>query len=105
MPLRGLNRRPAIATEFVAHRFSDDHQMLFITERPNGGGNGNGNGGGTVTEYAVDLNDTETTYTIAEYDSDDFYGNPGSIINQNCSARDCNTSMAAAVISANVGLS
>ena len=34
-----------------------------------------------VKEYAVDLADPETRYTIAEYESDDFYGNPGSLIN------------------------
>ena len=71
-----------------AHRFSSDHQMLFITERPRGGGRGGFGGGGagprdgTITEYAVDLSDPETTYTIVEYESDDFYGNPGTILNE-----------------------
>lgn len=65
-----------------AHRFSSDHRMLFITERPGGGGRGGngGNGGGTVKEYAVDLSAPETTFTIAEYGSDDFYENPGSLL-------------------------
>ncbi len=62
-----------------AHRFSVDHGMLFVTERPGGGGRGGFGGNtpsGTVKEYAVDLSDTETTYTLAEYESDDFYANP-----------------------------
>jgi dipeptidyl aminopeptidase/acylaminoacyl peptidase len=69
-----------------SHRFSEDHEMLFIMRRPGGGGRGGGGfgrgggGGGTVTEYAVDLADPETTYTLAEYDSDDFYANPGSLL-------------------------
>jgi dipeptidyl aminopeptidase/acylaminoacyl peptidase len=66
-----------------AHRFTADHRMLFLSERPRGGrGGGPGNGGGTVKEYAVDLGDPETTYTIVEYDSEDFYANPGSILNE-----------------------
>ncbi|MDX1388904.1 MAG: hypothetical protein R3344_06915, partial [Acidobacteriota bacterium] len=60
------------------HRFSADHRMLFLSERPQGGRGGNG--GGTVKEYAVDLSDTETTFTIAEYDSEDFYANPGALV-------------------------
>ncbi len=57
-----------------SHRFSDDHEMLFIRT---GGGRGNG---GTVTEFAVDLSDPETRYTLVEYDSEDFYANPGSLL-------------------------
>lgn len=64
-----------------AHRFNADHSMVFVTERPRNG-NGRNEASGTVREYAVDLSDPETTYTIAEYDSDDFYGNPGSLLNQ-----------------------
>ncbi|MDE3013276.1 MAG: prolyl oligopeptidase family serine peptidase [Gemmatimonadota bacterium] len=64
-----------------AHRFNADHSMVFVTERPRNG-NGRNGASGTVREYAVDLSDPETTYTIAEYDSDDFYGNPGSLLNQ-----------------------
>ena len=63
------------------HRFNADHSMVFVTERPRNG-NGRNGASGTVREYAVDLSDPETTYTIAEYDSDDFYGNPGSLLNQ-----------------------
>ena len=64
-----------------AHRFNADHSMVFVTERPRNG-NGRNGASGTVREYAADLSDPETTYTIAEYDSDDFYGNPGSLLNQ-----------------------
>jgi dipeptidyl aminopeptidase/acylaminoacyl peptidase len=64
-----------------AHRFSSDHSMLFVTERPAGGRGGNG-ASGTVKEYAVDLSDTETAYTLVEYESDDFYANPGSLLNE-----------------------
>ena len=63
----------------AAHRFSADHTMLFLTRRPTGGG-GQGGATGTVTEFAVDLSDPETTYTLAEYQSDDFYANPGSLV-------------------------
>jgi dienelactone hydrolase len=67
-------------TRMAAHRFSADHRMLFLTERPEGGGRGSDTPSGTITEYAVDLSDPETTYTIAEYASDDFYANPGSLL-------------------------
>jgi len=67
------------ASKMAAHRFSADHQMLFITERPAGGSRGNPPKG-TVKEYAVDLGNTETTYILAEYESDDFYANPGSLL-------------------------
>ncbi|MCH1572313.1 MAG: hypothetical protein L7S64_13280, partial [Longimicrobiales bacterium] len=64
-----------------AHRFNAAHSMLFVTERPRNGGGSNAPGG-TVTEYAVDLSTPETTFTIVEYESDDFYDNPGSLINE-----------------------
>jgi len=64
-----------------AHRFNADHSMLFVTERPRNG-NGRNGAGGTIREYAVDLSDTGTSYTLVEYESDDFYGNPGSLINE-----------------------
>lgn len=61
-----------------AARFNADHTMLFVSERPRGGfGN---NGGGMIREYAVDLSDTETTYPLVEYDSEDFYENPGALV-------------------------
>ena len=67
------------------HRYSSDYGWLFVTQRPGGGGGGpagfgGGGGGGTVTEYAVMLDDPETRYTITEWDSDDFYANPGSLL-------------------------
>jgi dipeptidyl aminopeptidase/acylaminoacyl peptidase len=64
-----------------SHRFSADHDMLFLRNREGGGRGGNSDDeGGTVTEYAVDLADAGTTYTIVEYDADDFYANPGSLL-------------------------
>ena len=64
----------------ASHAFSEDYGMLFLTERP-GGGNGRGDGpSGTVREIAIDLSDPETRYTLAEYESDDFYADPGSLL-------------------------
>lgn len=69
------------------HRYSADYEWLFVTQRPGGGGGGpaafGGGGGGRVTEYAVRLDDPETRYTISEWDSDDFYANPGSLLMDN----------------------
>jgi len=65
-------------SRMTTHRFSDDHGMLFISQRPAGGRGGSN--GGTIKEYAVDLSDTATTYTLAEWDSSDFYANPGSLL-------------------------
>ncbi len=67
------------------HRYTADYGWLFVTQRPGGGGGGPaafGGGGarGTVTEYAVRLDDPETRYTISEWDSEDFYANPGSLL-------------------------
>ncbi len=61
-----------------AARFNADHTLLFVSERPRGGRGGDS--GGTVREYAVDLADSETTYPIFEYDSEDFYANPGTLL-------------------------
>jgi len=69
------------SSRMSAHRFNADHSMLFVTERPRNG-NGRNGAGGTIREYAVDLSDTGTSYTLVEYESDDFYGNPGSLINE-----------------------
>lgn len=67
-------------SRMAAHRFSADHGTLFITERPAGGGFGRPAARGTVKEYAVDLTDPSTTYTLAEYEADDFYANPGTLL-------------------------
>jgi dipeptidyl aminopeptidase/acylaminoacyl peptidase len=63
----------------AAHRFNTDHTMVFVTERPERRA-GSGGASGTVREYAVDLSDPETTYVLAEYEADDFYANPGSLL-------------------------
>jgi dipeptidyl aminopeptidase/acylaminoacyl peptidase len=62
------------------HRFSSDHEMLFLTRRPEDERGDGDDDEGRVREYAVDLDDPETTYTIAEYASDDFHANPGSLL-------------------------
>ena len=71
------------------HRYSEDYRWLFVSQRP-GGGDGGGAarfGGpgerGRVTEYAVHLDDPETRYTISEWNSEDFYENPGSLLMAN----------------------
>jgi len=68
------------------HRYSADHGMLWFTERPGGNGRGGGGGGagqqaGTVRMYAVDLEDPERTFSLASYGTDDFYANPGELLN------------------------
>jgi dipeptidyl aminopeptidase/acylaminoacyl peptidase len=52
------------------HRFSSDMSILFLVERR----------GERVHEYAVYLNDPDTTYTLARYESEDVYANPGSLL-------------------------
>jgi len=66
--------------KMAAHRFSTDHEMLFLTYRPERGGSGQDTPSGVVREVAVELSAPSTTYTIAEYESDDFYGNPGTLL-------------------------
>ena len=69
-------------------RYSDDAQILFITEGAGGGGGfgGGGSGGGAggqgspVHEYAVFLTEPGKKYTIARYRSNDFYKLPGSLM-------------------------
>ena len=95
-PETGLNpAEPRRGLSIIAVSFQQGHQpsspLLMAsasTQRPAGalspvyivsGGNG---ASGTVKEYAVDLSDPETTYTIVEYESDDFYANPGSLLNE-----------------------
>lgn len=72
------------------HRYSEDYGWVFVTQRPDGGGggggaarSGGGGGRGRITEYAVRLDDPGTRYTISERDSEDFYGNPGSLVMAN----------------------
>ena len=72
------------------HRYSEDYGWVFITQRPGGGGGGGGaarfgggGGRGRITEYAVHLDDPETRYTISEWNSEDFYENPGSLVMAN----------------------
>ena len=68
-------------------RYSDDAQILFITEGAGGGGGFGGGGGGggaggnaQVHEYAVFLSEPTKKYTISRYRSSDFYKLPGSIM-------------------------
>ena len=65
------------------HRYSEDYGWLFVTQGGGGGGRGGFGGGGargTRTEYAVRLDDPETRYTISEWDTEEFYENPGSLL-------------------------
>lgn len=57
-------------TRLSSHRFSPDMQMLFATER---------NGQNTM-EFAVNLSEPATRYTLARYQADDVYANPGSLV-------------------------
>lgn len=50
--------------------YSDEMDILFITERRNG----------NEELYAVFTNDPDSTYTIYKYDRSEFYENPGSLI-------------------------
>ena len=70
-----------------AHRYSADMAILFVTERRrndrrrNGAGGSAAESGETVHEYAVFLDDPQSqTHTLAQYDSEDFYSNPGGLI-------------------------
>ncbi len=65
-------------TPISSHRFSPDHRWLFLTQRPRGGNGGEARG--TVREYAVHLDQPDTTYTLAEYEASDFYANPGALL-------------------------
>ncbi|MDE2784781.1 MAG: prolyl oligopeptidase family serine peptidase [Gemmatimonadota bacterium] len=65
------------------HRYSEDYGWLFVTQGGGGGARGGFGGGGargTRTEYAVRLDDPETRYEISEWDTDEFYENPGSLL-------------------------
>ncbi|HSG09451.1 MAG TPA: prolyl oligopeptidase family serine peptidase [Longimicrobiales bacterium] len=57
-------------TRMSAHKYSPDHQTLFLTERQ----------GQNTHEFAVMLSDPGTKHTLARYGADDSYANPGSIV-------------------------
>ena len=54
----------------TSHRYSPDMSTLFINERQDG----------AVREYAVFLDDPQTVHTLADYDTEDFYANPGNLV-------------------------
>jgi dipeptidyl aminopeptidase/acylaminoacyl peptidase len=54
----------------TTHRFSPDHTVLLASQRR----------GSDVHEFAVILDDPETRLTLARYDSDEFYTNPGALL-------------------------
>ncbi len=56
--------------EIRSLRYSDDAATLFLTERVRG----------TERLYAVELADPETRHVIYEWDTEDWYANPGSIM-------------------------
>ncbi len=57
-------------TRLSSHRFSPDHEILFLSERE----------GETTHEYAVYLGEPEAKHTLARYDPDDLYADPGSLV-------------------------
>src|SRR5574338_652712 len=57
-------------TRMSNHRFSPDMQTLFVSERA----------GQNTVEYAVNLAEPATRYTLARYRTDDVYANPGSLV-------------------------
>ncbi len=57
-------------TRLNAHRYSPDHQTLFLSERQ----------GQNTHEFAVRLADPGTKHTLARWAADDFYANPGSLV-------------------------
>ncbi len=63
-----------------AHRFSEDHGLLFLTYRPEGGDRGGAEPSGWVREVAIDLADPATQHVLAEYRADDFYASPGMLL-------------------------
>ncbi len=70
-------------------RYSEGYEWLFVSQGAGGGGfggfgfGGGGGGGGTSTQYAVRLDQPDSTYTITEWDRSDFYANPGSLVSDN----------------------
>ena len=65
-------------------RYSEGYEWLFVSQGAGGGGfrfgGGGGGGGGTSTQYAVRVDQPDSTYTITEWDTSDFYANPGSLV-------------------------
>jgi dipeptidyl aminopeptidase/acylaminoacyl peptidase len=57
-------------TRMAWHRFSEDHTTLFAGERS----------GQNQHIYAVDLANPEEKHTVARYETDDFYANPGTLM-------------------------
>lgn len=57
-------------TRMSNHRFSPDMQILFFRETS----------GQNTIEYAVYLNDPAQRYTLARFQTDDIYANPGSLL-------------------------
>ena len=53
-------------------RYSEGYEWVFVTQ--------GASGGGTSTQYAVRLDQPDSTYTITEWDRSDFYANPGSLV-------------------------
>ena len=78
-------------TRMSTVRFSDDMQILFITEGAPAGGRGGGapddspgaqanQANAQVHDYAVYLSEPARKYTIARYRADEFYNNPGTLL-------------------------
>lgn len=66
------------ASDISSHSFSHDYEMLFVTESAEGEDDQN-----QITQYAIDLSDAGKKYVLAQYESDDFYSNPGSLLMAN----------------------
>ena len=60
------------SNRLASHRFSPDHGILFAQSRR----------GSTTHEFAVFLEQPDSTFTIYRHDRDDFYENPGSLVMQ-----------------------
>lgn len=60
------------STRMQSHSFSTDMSALFITERQ----------GQNVHQYAVFLDDPDTSHTLKRWANDDFYDRPGSLLTE-----------------------
>ena len=63
------------STRMNSAQFNEDMTVLFGTENVRRGGEGR-----TTRTFAVFLDDPEEKYTITEWNSEDFYENPGSLL-------------------------